>query len=86
MPSGLTINVQISFVAPWTSVLLQKLTGAHVVKKLLPLMMARKFIVLFVGFALSSYSALLKHILILSVPLFLSLLFPVYILTEVKFC
>ena len=41
--------------APWASVLFQKLRVAHVVKKFPPFMKARKFIVLFIGFALSSY-------------------------------
>jgi hypothetical protein len=86
MPSGLTMNVQISLSGLWASVLLQKLTVAHVVKKFSPFMKARKFIVLFVGFDLSSYSVPLKHFLKLPVPLFISRLFPVCILTEVKLC
>jgi len=57
--------------APRASVFFQKLTVAHVVKKFPPFMKARKFIVLFIGLALSSYSFPFKHILILSVPLFL---------------
>ena len=81
-----TINVQISLPAPWASVLFQKLTVAHVVKKFPPFMKARKFLVLFIGFAVSSYSVPLKHFLILSVPLYLSILFPLCILSEVKFC
>jgi len=62
------INVQIRLPAPRASALFQKLTVAHVVKKFPPFMKARKFIVLFIGFDLSSYSVPLKHILILSAP------------------
>jgi hypothetical protein len=58
-----TVHVQISLPAPWASVLFQKPTVAHVFKKFPPFMEVWKFIGLFKGFALPSYSVPLKHIL-----------------------